>query len=138
MYSVTKIFQVPMGHRLSKHSGKCKNIHGHNLKIEVTIQRKHLDENDMVMDFSDLKKAVGNIIESWDHGMFLNTTDKELSGIKEHCILHQFPSDPTAEVLCKHLFDQVDNYVKGLKCSMDVKSISIWEAEDSKATYTPD
>lgn len=144
MYSVTKIFQVPMGHRLSKHKGKCKNIHGHNLKIEVTISSKKLDDNNMVMDFSDLKKVVSAIIESWDHGLFLNCEDVILK--KAHIQdgldtdpmrVHTFDGDPTAEVLCTFLYTQINNFIIGLdsKNGLQVDQISIWEAEDSKATY---
>jgi 6-pyruvoyltetrahydropterin/6-carboxytetrahydropterin synthase len=133
MYSVTKIFHVPMGHRLSKHQGKCHNVHGHNLKIEVTVQSRTLNENDMVIDFSDLKKVVGNILESWDHGMFLNEVDEP--NVKMICNMHTFNSDPTAEVLCKFLFEKLDNYFQGLKIGLSVKEVSIWEADDSKSTY---
>lgn len=136
MYSVTKIFHVPIGHRLSKHKGKCKFLHGHNLKIEVSVQSSTLDFNDMVIDFSNLKIAVGNIIESWDHGMFLNCEDPESKNI-ENCNLHTSYSDPTAEALCKLLYDQVGNYLYGLlDRSITVKEIAIWEADDSKATYS--
>ena len=38
MYSVTRLIQFCYGHRLMDYSGKCKHPHGHNGKIEVTIE----------------------------------------------------------------------------------------------------
>lgn len=138
MFYITKIFDVPIGHRLSKHQGKCSNLHGHNLKLEVTLKSETLDENDMVMDFSDLKKLVINIIETWDHALFLNQNDEEINNIK-NCNLHEFKTDPTAEVLCQFLYSNM-TYLLSLKFidsnrAIEMHSISIWESDTSKATY---
>lgn len=131
MYYITKTFNVPVGHRLSKHKGKCKNFHGHNLKIEVTVSSKVLNEDDMVMDFSILKEIVNKEIISWDHGMFLNKNDSECKLLNE-CITNLFDSDPTAEVLCRYLYDKL---TYALPFGVNIHSICIWEADDSKAEY---
>ena len=78
MYKVTKLFKVPIGHRLSCHKGLCKNIHGHNLKIEVEVSCEELNENGMVIDFSDLKAMTNEIIDEWDHALFINFMDQEI------------------------------------------------------------
>lgn len=42
----------------------CKNLHGHNWKIEVVCQAEGLDGAGMVVDFAKIKKAVN---ETFDH-----------------------------------------------------------------------
>ena len=100
MYYLTKIFEVPMAHRLSKLDGsRCFFCHGHNVQIEVTIKSSYLNSQDMVMDFSILKKIVNELIDTWDHGMFLNKSDENVFNV--NCVTHIFEQDPTSEVLCK-------------------------------------
>lgn len=37
MYTATKEFRFEAGHTLDGHKGKCKNLHGHNYKVLVTL-----------------------------------------------------------------------------------------------------
>lgn len=132
MYYLTKIFEMPIGHRLSKLEGsKCVKFHGHNFKIEVTIRSKYLNDNDMVMDFSRLKELVLSIIDSWDHGMFLNMRDKK--NINEDlCTVHYTTGDPTAEKLCEYLYYELN--VK-IPHPIEIYSVAMWETSESKAMY---
>ena len=77
MYNVTRTFRIPVGHRLSCHQGLCKNIHGHNLKLQVSLKSESLNDNYMVIDFADLKEMVNKIIKKWDHCLILNESDVE-------------------------------------------------------------
>jgi len=135
MYRVEKRFTVPIGHRLSKHAGRCKNIHGHNLVILVGLKTTSLNLNDMVMDFSDLKKMVGELIDEWDHAVLINNIDKDLNDTFEfanmRCIT--FPFDPTAERLSEVLYNAIESRIP-LPTQMDY--VTIFENENSKATFT--
>jgi 6-pyruvoyltetrahydropterin/6-carboxytetrahydropterin synthase len=145
MYKVMKVFRVPMGHRLSCHKGLCKNIHGHNLKIEVEVSCEELNENGMVIDFSDLKKMTNEIIDVWDHALFVNFSDEVLVEKgkptipvfnKDKVII--LPSEPTAENLSEHLAYELIRKFKSKKLDyLKVESIAIWENDDSKATFIP-
>ena len=62
---ITKKFRFEAAHALYGYDGKCKNIHGHNYKLFVTIIGKPISNQSdvkfgMVMDFDDLKKIVKN------------------------------------------------------------------------------
>jgi len=70
MMKVTKIFHFCAGHMLPRHLGKCKNIHGHNYKLEVTLESHLFD--DMVMDYGDIKKLVDPIVEKLDHSFIIS------------------------------------------------------------------
>ena len=75
---ITKKFRFEAAHALYGYDGKCKNIHGHNYNLFVTvigIPIKNISnvKCGMVMDFGDLKKIVNNeIIEKFDHSVIFN------------------------------------------------------------------
>ena len=106
-YTVTKLFRVPIGHRLSKHKGLCHNPHGHNIKIEVKLSSAILDDNDMIIDFKNFKEIVNrDVIDCLDHCMIVNEEDKEIikylkKGKHKHL---KVPFDPTAERISKKIF----------------------------------
>ena len=54
-------------HYLREYPGKCKNVHGHTWYIEVVIKGKHLDNAGILIDFSDLKELVRDLIRPFDH-----------------------------------------------------------------------
>jgi len=60
---ITKRFNFEAGHALHGYEGKCKNIHGHSYKLDVTVQGIPIKDRSnpkygMVIDFADLKKIV--------------------------------------------------------------------------------
>ena len=60
---ITKDFRFETGHALFGYDGKCKNIHGHNFKLSVTVTGSPITDKShskygMVIDFSDLKKII--------------------------------------------------------------------------------
>ena len=75
---ITKKFRFEAAHALYGYDGKCKNIHGHNYNLFVTvigIPIKNISnvKCGMVMDFGDLKEIVNNeIIEKFDHSVVFN------------------------------------------------------------------
>lgn len=136
MYSVTKTFRVPVGHRLSKHKGLCKNIHGHNLKIEVRVSCFKLNDNDMVIDFSDLKEIVSKYLEYWDHTLLLNSRDELVNSLQKTNKISFVAGDPTAENLCKYLFTRISGELEIIHpLLLKVNFIRIWENDDSYAEY---
>lgn len=135
MYKVEKRFTLPIGHRLSKHSGLCQNIHGHNLTILVGVKSEKLNLNDMVIDFSDLKKLVNNVLKEWDHTLLLNVDDYKLKGlIESYTRIQDFPFDPTAESLAAVLFARLRVRLEE-SFNVELEYVTIYENENSKATY---
>ena len=84
---ITKKFRFEAAHALYGYDGKCKNIHGHNYNLFVTVIGVPVSDssnvkNGMVMDFGDLKKIVNSeIIEKFDHSVIFNKNSphKELA-----------------------------------------------------------
>lgn len=75
---LSKIFYFEAAHALYGYDGKCKNIHGHSYKLQVTVIGQPLPDPSnpkygMVMDFGELKDLVKKeIISVFDHAIVLN------------------------------------------------------------------
>jgi len=134
-YLVEKKFTIPVGHRLSKHLGRCQNFHGHNLLILLGISSKTLNHNDMVIDFYDLKVMVNEVLDEWDHTLLVNKNDPIANDSKyrDNFRIIAFDFDPTAEKLSEVLFGVIK---KILDNNLKLEYVTIFENENSKVTYT--
>lgn len=133
-YKLQKRFTLPVGHRLSKHNGRCANVHGHNLEIIVGLKTGGLDDNDMVMDFSEVKKIVGGYLDNLDHGLLINKNDPlydSLVKCSERVI--EFNDDPTAEELARYLYEKIENSLNEPFVKVDF--VTVYENENSSITY---
>ena len=59
---ITKQFSFETGHALYGYDGKCKNVHGHSYRLDVTVIGHPITDTTnvkfgMVIDFTDLKKS---------------------------------------------------------------------------------
>jgi 6-pyruvoyltetrahydropterin/6-carboxytetrahydropterin synthase len=143
MYILRKEFKIPIGHRLSKHKGLCKNIHGHNLIIVVELKSEMLNENDMVLDFHDLKLIVNDLLKVFDHTTILNIVDKDnIEFFKKQNYrtesISTLAEDPTAEVFAKHLFYKIGDELEALNLinKPEVNFIRVWENDSGAAQFS--
>lgn len=142
MYRIEKRFTVPIGHRLSKHKGRCFSIHGHNFTILVGLKAEKLNENDMIIDFSDLKAVAGAVIDQYDHKLLVNSNDKEwMSKLAKELdiratIFDHDGHDPTAERLSEQLFNTLFQLFDQMDFQFEVEYVTVYENENSKATYS--
>jgi 6-pyruvoyltetrahydropterin/6-carboxytetrahydropterin synthase len=84
----------PAGHALRGHPGKCAHAHGHNYRVQVAVEGPRLNDIGLLMDFSDLKRALRAVCERLDHE-FLND-------------LAPFQTvNPSAENLARYIFEEV-------------------------------
>ena len=54
MISITKEFKWAMCHRLQEHKGLCKNLHGHNYKLLLTVVNPNTvfrEDRDIVLNW---------------------------------------------------------------------------------------
>ena len=67
-----------MAHALWNYDGPCRNIHGHSYKLFVTVIGQTNENTEstklgMVMDFTDLKSIVNEVvIDVFDHSVVIN------------------------------------------------------------------
>jgi len=151
MYKVAKLIEIESAHRLTKHPGPCRFIHGHTRKVEVVLSAKTLDKNDMVCDFKAVKAVLKHVIDKYDHSIFLNSNDKKtidgLQHLKERVLIIN-NSDPTSEVLAKLIFNEINVYIKksmeivsngnyySLRDDMTLCRIRVWETSTSWVEYS--
>ncbi len=131
MYQVTKTISFCYGHRLLNYDGKCRHLHGHNGRAEITLKAEQLDARGMVVDFGDVKKIVGNFIDQeLDHNMLLCEKDPMVPILKEKGERNYLMKEnPTAENIARLIFDFARSK------NLPVVSVKLWETETSFAVY---
>lgn len=100
MRTITRRLEIDAGHRLLKHAGKCRNVHGHRYAFEVTVSGDQ-DEVGRIVDFSELKAGCASWLdEKWDHGMILQMGDPLIAWCEENDSKHYvMVKPPTVENL---------------------------------------
>lgn len=134
MFRVTKEIHFCYGHRLLNYDGKCRHLHGHNGRAVVTVEAAELDPLGMVVDFSDLKSALGGWIDdTLDHKMLLHRDDPILPELRQQGEpFVTLEVNPTAENIARLIYDHARS------CGLPVVEVTLWETENSFATYRED
>lgn len=143
---VTRSIEFPMGHRLKDHAGLCRHIHGHNYKVVVGVRCQKLDNQGMVIDFSDLKKEMETVFKPYDHAFVIENGDPfgdilfSEGVIGNHALLglwnvRHLHVPPTAENLAKHWFHELDKVI-GDYDRMWVEYVDVFESTNTSARYT--
>ena len=136
MYSLKTSAAFDSAHFLAGYNGKCANIHGHRWAIEALVAQEELIESGekrgMILDFSDLKKAVRAIAESFDHMLIIEAGSLKPTTIAaledEGFRLREVSFRPTAENFAKYFYGL-------LKSDLPVKSVTVFETPDNCAVY---
>jgi 6-pyruvoyltetrahydropterin/6-carboxytetrahydropterin synthase len=124
MYEVTVEDSFAAGHYLRNYKGKCENPHGHNYKVRVTLRGAELDKAGLLLDFKDLKEVMKHVIDRLDHPM--------LNDIEPFKVLN-----PSAENIAKYFYDQANGRLQAVtQGRVDVKDVTIWETDTTKARYS--
>lgn len=107
---------------LSRHPSRCRFPHGHTRRIELVVSSVGLDENGMVCDFKALKLAVGELIDSLDHAMVMNSEDPALAAMREVLGQHRRGGEadrlivlegqePTTEAMARLIYEHLASRV---------------------------
>src|ERR1700730_13497957 len=127
---IQNMFQVSVeetfssGHALRGYKGKCENVHGHNYRVQITLEGPQLDSIGLLVDFTHLKQVIRYIVGGVDH-KFLND---------------QAPFDvinPSAENLAKYFYDEITRQLSAVPEGAGITCITIWETDTTSATYWP-
>src|SRR5262245_29040911 len=131
-WRVTKAIDFCYGHRLVRHGGKCRHLHGHNGLVEVEVAAKELDEQKFVVDFETLRDLLKRWIdEHLDHRMILSRHDPLVPVLeKAGEPLYLMDEDPTAENLARLIFRVAREH------KLTMREVHLWETPSSCATYT--
>lgn len=119
MYELLVKTHFDAAHALRGYPGKCKALHGHTWKVEVTVTGDRLNEIELLIDFADLKKMVDTVLDRFDH-KYLNEIPP-FDGLS-----------PTGENLARYLYEEIE---KELPPEVTLKQVSVWESESACITY---
>ena len=138
---LTRVFHFDMAHVLLDYPGKCKNIHGHTYKLEVTVKgilcnEEYSSKKGMLIDFSDFKNLIQNeIITVWDHALMIhqNSNPVLLTALKNNYEkIITVPFQPTTEnMICK----LAATIKKILPSDLQLFSLRLHETEKSFAEW---
>lgn len=108
MYEVIKKLEISAAHRLSlDYESKCSNLHGHNWIVTVYLRSETLNQNGMIMDFTEIKRRIQDKL---DHKVINDVVD----------------FNPTAENMAKFICDELAPYCY---------RVEVEESENNKAVY---
>ena len=111
--SVTRTFTFEAAHQLPWHDGKCRNLHGHSYRLEVTVSGP-IGPQGIVVDFAEIKRVVErDVIEAYDHRYLNDLLD-----------------NPTAELIAAEIWKTVE------AADLPVTRIRLWETPDSYVEVT--
>jgi 6-pyruvoyltetrahydropterin/6-carboxytetrahydropterin synthase len=124
MFRVSVEETFSSGHALRGYQGKCENTHGHNYRVQVTIEGPQLDNIGLLVDFTEIKRALRGIIGVLDH-QFLN----DLDAFKT--------VNPSAENMAKYFYQQMSEQLKQLPAGAKITETIVWETDTASALYRP-
>jgi len=120
VYELTVKSRFAAAHQLRNYKGKCENLHGHNWKIEITLQTDRLDEVGLGIDFGEIRSMLNEILEELDH-----------------CCLNDLPAfreeNPSSELIARWIFNEAARRME--KDHILVSRVTAWESDDACATY---
>ena len=105
--SVTRSFTFEAAHQLPWHPGKCRELHGHGYRLEVTVEGP-VGPNGMVLDFGEVEAVV----------------KREVIARYDHRYLNELLDNPTAELIAEDAWKRLE------AADLAVTRIRLWETAD--------
>jgi 6-pyruvoyltetrahydropterin/6-carboxytetrahydropterin synthase len=122
MFEVSVERTFAAGHSLRNYKGKCENVHGHNYRVQITVEGQELDANGLLIDFVELKRLTMEVVDYLDHRFINDLAPFDVI-------------NPSAENLAKYFYDRVS---AGLHSAPNhIREVRIWETDTSVAAYRP-
>jgi len=136
--TLARKFRFEAAHRLNKHKGQCKHLHGHTYKGHVEIEGP-VGEDGMVLDFQNMKALLNMSIGLLDHSLMLHENDELVNVMADHGQhVVTMPYDPTVENLSKRIGLSIQKYLDEDE-TLDawVKRVVLYETPECWAIWRP-
>lgn len=118
-YELTVKGHFDAAHALRGYPGKCRELHGHTWDVEVSVAGEGLNEIGILYDFTDLKRALGEVLAPLDH-THLNEVP---------------PFDrlsPTGENLARYIYERLGDI---LPEPVRLVEVVVWESPEARLAY---
>jgi 6-pyruvoyltetrahydropterin/6-carboxytetrahydropterin synthase len=125
MFEVTVEQTFAAAHALRNYKGACENLHGHNFRVQVTIEGDRLDQAGMLVDFIDVKNLMRQVMARLDHQNLneVQPFDRE--------------KNPSAENIAEYFYTAMSAGLAGSPVPVRLREVKVWETEIQSATYRP-
>jgi len=105
---VTRTFSFEAAHQLPWHPGRCRRLHGHHYRLEVTVEGP-VGPNGVVVDFADVAAVA----------------EREVVGPFDHSYLNDVMGNPTAELIAAEAWKRLE------AAGLAVVALRLWETAES-------
>jgi 6-pyruvoyltetrahydropterin/6-carboxytetrahydropterin synthase len=119
MFEVRVEHTFAAAHALRDYHGSCENLHGHNFRVEISVEGERLDQTGMLVDFLELKKQINAAVMRLDH--------QNLNEVAPFDTLN-----PSAENIAQYLHQEIG---KALPSAVTVSEVRVWETNEASAVY---
>ncbi len=118
MHQLEVEYTFAAAHRLPRHPGKCKNMHGHNYKMQVVLRGEPDADQGLVIDFGDIDKIV----------------QERVLALCDHKTFNDLLENPTAENIASWLWSRLarEGEFAGLPGLFEVR---LWEIPTACVVY---
>lgn len=123
MFEVTVRSEFAAAHSLRGFDTPCKDLHGHNWQVSVTIAGHRLLPNGVLIDFDKVGQVLNDLLREVDH-KYLN----ELAPFDK--------VSPTAENIARWAYERLSQAIDNER--IRVKQIEVFEYGNARVSYSPD
>lgn len=110
---VRRRFRFEAAHRLPRHPGKCRELHGHSYELVVVVERPVERESGLAIDFSEVQQIVC----------------REVVDVLDHRSLNDVIDNPTAEQIVVWIWERLAPPLAGLV------ELELFETRDCSVVY---
>ncbi len=124
MYELTIEGSFASAHQLRGYQGKCENLHGHNWRVELTVEGTELNDIGLLIDFHDLKRILKEILDRLDH--------KNINEVKPFN-----RENPSSENIARFIALEIEILLNNEAPHLQIAGVTVWESATSRCRYIP-
>lgn len=138
----TRRIEFDAGHRVTRHESKCRNVHGHRYRVDITVKvDAGLDSVGRVADFGAMKEVVGAWVdEHLDHGYLAHHEDPVGHALhRDGHKVFTMPAhlgEPTAENIATLLAEQSQVLLDRVRAGIVVTRVRVYETPNCWADWS--
>ncbi len=125
MFRMTVDSSFSAAHSIRGYAGPCCRLHGHNYRVVVRLQGTELDALGMLVDYTEVKRALAEVIAPFDHAL-LNE-------------LEPFTTiNPTSEAIARLFYTRLRDILLAtddLRRRVQIVDVAIYESERQGVAY---
>lgn len=117
--------QFSAAHSIRNYPGPCCKLHGHNYRVVVHLSGSELDSLGMLIDYTDVKKALTEVLAPLDHA--------HLNELPPFAV-----KNPTSEILAEHIFLALRDLLlnsNDLRRRVNLDEVTVYESERQGVGY---